>query len=215
MATKSITIAFYAAGILVLAAACRPAPRPDRLPYYCTADFTPQWSEAGNAVTHRIPGFIFLDQTGQQVTEKNMDGHITVVDFFFTACPGICKKLTNHMAQVQQAFRDDPAVLLLSHSVTPERDSVPVLATYATENGVLPDKWRLLTGPRSAIYTIARQSYFADEDMGMQQDSATFLHTENILLIDKQRHIRGVYKGTVQLEIDNLVADIKKLEQEE
>ncbi|MET0392932.1 MAG: SCO family protein, partial [Chitinophagaceae bacterium] len=130
-------------------------------------------------------------------------------------CPGICKKLTSNMTRVQRAFANDTTVLLLSHSVTPERDSVPVLAAYAKDNGIIPGKWRLVTGPRSAIYTIARQSYFADEDMGLQQDSTSFLHTENILLIDKQRHIRGVYKGTVQLEIDNLIADIKKLEQEE
>jgi protein SCO1/2 len=206
---------FYPVLIILFMAACRTSSE-QRLPYYTSADYTPQWLDTKNAAAiHFIPAFSFTDQAGQPVTEKMLDGRITVVDFFFTACPGICRKLTAHLAQVQQAFKDDPDVLLLSHSVTPERDSVPVLAAYAKRNNVINGKWHLVTGDRSAIYTIARQSYFADEDLGMQQDSTTFLHTENILLIDRYRHIRGVYKGTVELEINNLVADIKKLEQEE
>jgi len=187
----------------------------DRLPYYSSASFTPQWLDAGSADTvHRIPDFSFTDQQGRRITQQSIGNKISVVNFFFTSCPGICKRLTGNMSKVQSAFRNDSDVVLLSHSVTPERDSVPVLAMYAAANGVIEDKWHLLTGARTAIYRMARTAYFADEDLGMQQDSTSFLHTENILLIDKKHHIRGVYKGTAPSEIDNLVADIKKLKEE-
>ena len=215
MASSDKRSFLYPVLIILFMAACRASSEKDGLPYYTSADYTPQWLDTRSAAAiHCIPAFSFTDQSWQPVTEKTLDGRITVVDFFFTACPGICRKLTAHLGLVQEAFKDDPEVLLLSHSVTPERDSVPVLAAYAKRNNVLPGKWHLVTGDRNAIYTIARQSYFADEDLGMQQDSTTFLHTENILLIDRHRHIRGVYKGTVELEINNLVADIKKLQQE-
>lgn len=186
------------------------------LPYYLTADFTPQWLSAKDADTiHTIPDFAFTNQEGKIIARKTFDNKITVVDFFFTTCPGICKKLTSSLVKVQQVFKDDNDVLLLSHSVTPEKDSVAVLKKYADENGAINNKWHLVTGKRTEIYNIARTAYFADEDMGWKQDSTTFLHTENILLIDKQHHIRGVYKGTIPKEVDDLIADIKKLQQEE
>ena len=115
---------------------------------------------------------------------------------------------------MQDAFKDDSDGGLLSHSVTPEHDSVPVLYKYAQLNGAITNKWNFVTGEKAAIYTIARTAYFADEDIGLQQDSSSFLHTENILLVDKRHHIRGVYKGTIPAEIDNLIEDIKTLEKE-
>ena len=115
------------------------------------------------------------------------------------------------MGKVQEEFRHNEEVLLLSHSVTPERDSVSKLAAYAKLNGAIPGKWFMVTGNKNEIYHIARNAYFADEDMGWKEDSTTFLHTENILLIDKQHHIRGVYKGTIPIEINNLISDIKIL----
>jgi protein SCO1 len=200
---------------MLLLAGCLSVPpgKQDQLPYYTSADFTPRWLNSKEADTiHQIPGFSFTDQQGETVTQKTFDNKITVVDFFFTSCPGICKKLIKNLSAVQSAFKNDNNVLLLSHSVTPEHDSVAVLHAYAQANGIVASKWRLITGDKNKIYTIARSAYFADEDLGMQQDSTTFLHTENILLIDKQHHIRGVYKGTLPSEIDNLIADIKKLE---
>ncbi|MES2003247.1 MAG: SCO family protein [Bacteroidota bacterium] len=189
------------------------------LPFYSTADFTPQWKgdiTSGDDTVHRIPSFHFIDQNGAIVSEKTFSGKIYVANFFFTSCPGICKRLTNNLALVQTAFQNDPELLLLSHSVTPETDSVPVLAKYAKAYGVLVNKWHMVTGNRDSIYTIARKAYFADEDMGQQKKSSSdFLHTENIVLIDKQRRIRGVYKGTSVRDIDNLIADIKVLKMEQ
>ena len=186
------------------------------LPYYTTPDFTPHFisvNEPDNL--HSIPEFSFIDQYGKAITRKTFDNKITVVDFFFTTCPGICKRLTSSMARVQEAFKEDNKVMLLSHSVTPEKDSVPVLKRYAEEHNAIAGRWAFVTGDKMAIYKIARTAYFADEDMGWQQDSTTFLHTENVLLIDGRHHIRGVYKGTIPSEMDNLITDIKKLEQED
>ena len=205
----------FCLALIVFTAGCDTKKVNDQLPYYNNADFTPQWlSEKAADTIHAIPEFTFTDQNGNTISRKIFDNKITVVDFFFTTCPGICKKLTASLSKVQDVFKDDKDVMLLSHSVTPEKDSVPVLKKYAEENGVIPGKWHLVTGKRNEIYTIARTAYFADEDMGWKQDSTTFLHTENILLVDKQHHLRGVYKGTIPKEVDDLIADIKKLQQE-
>lgn len=189
-----------------------------KLPFYNSADFTPQWiepSSTGYSSIHSIPAFRFTDQNGETITENTVNGKIYVADFFFTACPGICKRLTAHLRMVQDSFRNDNHVLLLSHSVTPESDSVPRLKQYANAFAVTDGKWHLVTGNRDALYRLARESYFADEDMGLKKNSHDFLHTENILLIDQHRRIRGVYKGTVLNDIQNLIADIKILELEE
>lgn len=187
------------------------------LPFYSSADFTPQWISAGDAAyasIHRIAPFSFTDQSGKNITEKKLSGKIYVADFFFTSCPGICKQLTGNLGIVQDAFANDTDVLLLSHSVTPDIDSVPVLQRYAKTFKIKTGKWFLVTGNRDSIYTLARQSYFADEDLGLKKSSNDFLHTENLLLIDKQGRIRGVYKGTSLKDINDLIADIKILEKE-
>ncbi len=188
------------------------------LPFYITANFTPQWIVPNSAVMkslHSIPPFNFTNQDGESVSEKTFAGKIYVADFFFTACPGICKKLTTHLSLVQNAFLQDTMVLFLSHSVTPESDSVPQLKKYAQSFGVISNKWHLVTGNRDAIYNIARNAYFADEDMGEKKNSADFLHTENMLLIDKHRRIRGVYKGTSLKDVNDLISDITILKAEE
>jgi protein SCO1 len=188
------------------------------LPFYNTADFTPHWrgDKDFNADTvHRIAAFSFTNQYGYPVTSDSVKGKIYVADFFFTACAGICPKLATHMKMVQDSFVNDKEVLLLSHSVTPEQDDVPTLKRYAATHGVSNGKWHLLTGDKEAIYTLARKSYFADEDLGMQRNTGDFLHTENMLLIDRQGRIRGLYKGTSPVEMQNLVADIRKLKGEQ
>lgn len=187
------------------------------LPFYTSADFTPRWvtpADTAYAGLHRIPDFQFIDQQGNRVTEKTVAGKIYVAGFFFTACPGICKRLTNHLALVQKTYLADDDVRILSHSVTPEADSVARLRQYAADHGVVIDKWFLLTGNRDSIYSLARNAYFADEDMGNRKNSSDFLHTENLLLIDQHRRIRGVYKGTSLGDVNNLIADIRILKQE-
>ena len=189
-----------------------------KLPFYNHPDFTPQWISPGDTAytsIHTIPSFQFVNQDGVSVTDKTVAGKIYIANFFFTNCPGICKRLTVQIHAVQTAFLHDDNVLILSHSVTPENDSVPRLKEYALDFGVISNKWHLLTGKRTAIYDIARKAYFADEDMGEQKSSNDFLHTENVLLIDRHKRIRGVYKGTSTKEIQDIIGDIKILEKEE
>jgi protein SCO1/2 len=187
-----------------------------KLPFYTTADFTPHWMSDSDSFKniHSIPSFSFIDQNGKTITDKTFDDKIYIADFFFTTCPGICKKLTTNLTTVQKEFANDNNVLILSHSVTPDADSVSRLKEYAKQYGVISNKWYLVTGNKDSIYNIARQSYFADEDMGFQKNANDFLHTENMLLIDKHKRIRGIYKGTSPLEIQDMIKDIKLLQQE-
>ncbi len=143
-----------------------------------------------------------------------MEGKIYVADFFFTICPGICPKMTSNMALLQEAFLDDDNVLLLSHSVMPRRDSVAVLKEYAEDHGIVSNKWHLLTGDREEIYRLGRNFYFVEEDLGLVKESSDFLHTENFVLVDGNRHIRGIYNGLNKTAIDQLIADIRTLEGE-
>lgn len=187
------------------------------LPYFNTALFTPEWIDKDSdkyAYIHKIPTFSFINQNGEEITNKTYEGKIYVADFFFTSCPGICPRLAKNMRTLQEAFKDDDDVLLLSHSVTPEKDSVPVLKEYAIENQVNSKKWNLVTGNKKEIYDIARKAYFADEDFVKTQDESAFIHTENFVLIDKKGRIRGVYNGTLAVETERILRHIKLLKRE-
>ena len=191
--------------------------RVEALPYYNEATFTPRWLSPGDAALdtfHQISPFSLLNQEGEVVTEENFADRIYVVDFFFTICPGICPKMTDNMILLQDEFLEDNEVLLLSHSVTPGRDSVPVLKRYAEDKGIISHKWHLVTGEQQEIYRLGRQDYFVEENLGIDKDLDEFLHTENFVLIDKNRHIRGIYNGLNKIAIDQLIADIKTLKQE-
>jgi protein SCO1 len=200
--------------------ACQSAPKNDSLtqalPYYHTADFTPIWTEnqAQLDTLHRLANFAFRNQNAQPITQDTFRGKVHVANFFFTVCPSLCPKIMANMKKVQDAFKDRSDVLIASYSVTPDRDSVPVLRAYATMRGILDNRWHLLTGDKKAIYTTARKSYFADENVGVQKGENDFLHTENFILVDKNLHIRGVYNGTLELEIEQLIEDIQQLNKE-
>lgn len=187
------------------------------LPFFNSAEFTPEWiSETSSKYNtiHTIPSFEFINQEGKKITNKTYEGKIYVADFFFTSCPGICPRLAKNMGALQEVFKNDEDVLFLSHSVTPEKDSVPVLNMYGKENNVNPVKWNLVTGDKKEIYNIARQGYFADEDFVKTQDEDAFIHTENFVLIDKKGRIRGVYNGTLAVEKDRILRHIKLLKKE-
>lgn len=203
--------------ILGIAACDQKKPQVVKLPYFNTPDFTPTWVEPGTVGyndLHTIPSFSFTDQNGQNITDASVDNKIYVVDFFFTKCQNICSKMTGNMGKVAQAFQHDKNVMLLSHSVTPELDDVTVLHNYASSKNIKNPNWHLLTGDKKQIYDIARKGYFADNAIGYNKGFNEFLHTENFVLVDKHRHIRGVYNGTIDFEVDNLVRHIKLLEKE-
>jgi len=163
---------------------------------------------------HQIRPFKLINQENQLFTERDIEGKICVADFFFTTCPGICLKMTNSMYDIQKEFFNDDEILLLSHSVTPEKDSVPVLKQYAKEKKVDFKRWKLLTGNKNEIYDLGRKYYFVEEDEGVKKGNDVFLHTENFILIDKQRHIRGIYNGLDPYSMQNLISDIKILKAE-
>ena len=191
--------------------------RVETLPFYNEATFTPHWISTNDSALdtfHRISPFNLMNQEGEIITEKGFTDKIYVVDFFFTICPGICPKMTANMMELQDEFLKDKDVLLLSHSVTPERDSVPVLKQYAEDKGILSHKWHLVTGTQQEIYRLGRKDYFVEEDLGLNKEIDEFLHTENFVLIDKNRHIRGIYNGLNKTSINQLITDIKTLKNE-
>lgn len=187
------------------------------LPFYKEATFTPDWLEPGSEDLkdyHKIPDFDLINQLGDTITGASLAGKIYVSDFFFTTCPGICPKMTTNMGLLQKAFLEDEDVMLLSHSVTPEIDNVTMLQNYAEAKDVKAEKWHLLTGDRKTIYDLGRKSYFVEEDQGLDKTEDEFLHTENFVLIDQNRHIRGIYNGLNKTSVNQLIADIKTLKKE-
>lgn len=191
--------------------------RVENLPYYSDESFTPHWLVPNSEEErnfHKIPDFKFVNQLGDTISQKNFNNKIYIADFFFTTCPGICLKMTGNMVKVQEAFKNDPEVLLLSHSVTPSIDSVSILKKYAEKNGIIDTKWYLVTGDKSEIYNLGRNQYFVENDLGVPKDINDFLHTENFLLVDKNKHIRGIYNGLNRASIADLITDIKSLKSE-
>lgn len=192
--------------------ACKEEKKRSALPYYGPAEVTAE----GDSIYHTIPPFSFVNQDGEIVNDKDYNGKIYVADFFFTTCDNICPKMTKQMYRVQEAFRESPNVMLLSHTVDPETDSVQVLAAYAKEMNADTRKWNFVTGGKKELYDIAYSGYFlnvleAPEDAGGEND---FIHSETFVLVDPGKHIRGLYDGTNPAEIDRLIHDIKVLEQE-
>jgi protein SCO1/2 len=162
---------------------------------------------------HKIGPFELLNQNGDTITQADYQGKIYVADFFFTTCPSICPIMTKNMTLLQEEFKNDPDVLLLSHSVTPEIDSVAVLREYADRKGVMDAKWNLVTGDRQQIYDLARKSYLAVKKNKYGGENA-MIHTENFLLIDKEGRLRErSYDGTDVEEIQALIADIYVLKE--
>lgn len=162
---------------------------------------------------HKISSFELVNQNNQTVTNEFYDGKIYIADFFFTTCPGICPIMKDNMIDLQKEFLDDDQVYLLSHTVTPEIDSVSVLKDYSIEKGVLDYKWNMVTGDKKQIYELARKSYLVAEDIETSFEY-DMIHTENFVLIDPERRIRGFYDGTDKESMKQLVKDVYILKQE-
>ena len=192
--------------------------KPDEsLPIYQPADLNPKLVDSSlqaKTKAHRIASFRLINQLGDTITNERFAGKIYVADFFFTTCPSICPAMSANMARIQEAFQGDERVMLLSHSVTPELDSVPVLRDYAERYAADARVWHLTTGDKKHIYELARKSYFAvlDEGDGGAQD---FIHTENFVLVDTRGRLRGFYDGTNAEAVDKCIQDINKLLKEE
>ncbi|MFB3386266.1 SCO family protein [Flavobacterium sp. LAR06] len=186
------------------------------LPIYNPADVNPELVDSTiqyKSKYHTIADFSFVNQNGDTITQKNYEGKIYVADFFFTTCGSICPKMSTNLSEVQKAVLNNPKVMLLSHTVFPEVDSVSVLKAYAVKYGVVDSKWNLVTGDKKEIYTMARKSYLAVK-LGRPDQLYDMVHTENFVLVDQKRRVRGFYDGTNKEEIKRLLEDIDFLSQE-
>jgi len=167
----------------------------------------------GDTVYHTIDTFAFVDQDSVLVTNQTFAGKIYVADFFFTSCRTICPIMKTQMLRVYDSIQNDPDVLLLSHTIDPEYDTVGLLHDYAERLGVKRDRWHFVTGNKDDIYKIAQTSYFATA-MEDKAEPDGFIHSGAFLLIDKQRRIRGKYDGTKEEDVNRLLKDIRTLEHE-
>jgi len=188
-----------------------------QLPVYNPVDVNPRLvDDAVKHVSrdHKISDFHLVNQNGDTISQKNFENKIYVADFFFTRCQTICPIMAINMTQLQDYYKEDTSLKFLSHSVTPVIDSVSVLRAYADKHGAIDGKWEITTGDKRHIYELARKSYFAvlDEGDGGDQD---FIHTEQFVLVDKKKQIRGFYDGTDATEMDRIIKDIEILKLEE
>tara|TARA_B100001059_G_scaffold167896_1_gene167672 strand:+ start:593 stop:1261 length:669 start_codon:yes stop_codon:yes gene_type:complete len=163
---------------------------------------------------HTIADFSLINQNGKTVTQDTYNNKIYIADFFFTTCQTICPIMTDHMVILQNKLKLDPDIMLLSHTVTPEIDSVAQLKKYALNKGVLDSKWNLVTGDKKEIYQLARKSYLAVKSNG-DGGEYDMIHTENFILVDQKKRIRGYYDGTLEEDIESLLNDIDILKKEQ
>ncbi len=188
-----------------------------QLPVYNPVDVNPRLvDDAVKHISrdHKISDFQLVNQNGDTITQANFEDKIYVADFFFTRCQTICPIMAVNMSELQEYYKNDDDLKFLSHSVTPIIDSVSVLREYADKQKAIPGKWEITTGKKAHIYELARKSYFAvlDEGDGGDQD---FIHTEQFVLVDKNKQIRGFYDGTDADEIERIIKDIEVLKSEE
>lgn len=216
MNRKWVFVAFAAIWIVGMIVVYPMLKKQQRLQIFQPKDVNPELVDSDMQRTskaHRIAEFKLVDQTGDTISNDVFDGRIYVADFFFTTCPSICPKMTANLKELSEHYKEDDDIMFLSHSVTPVKDSVPVLAAYGKEHGADPVKWKLVTGPKKHIYELARRSYFAVTTEGDGGD-ADFIHTENFILVDKERKIRGFYDGTSKEDMERLKEDVTILRYE-
>lgn len=188
-----------------------------QLPIFNPADVNPELVDSTVQHVgkyHTIADFSFTNQNGKTITQKDYEGKIYVADFFFTTCQTICPIMTTNMTEVQKAFSKNPKVMILSHTVTPEIDSVQVLKQYALKQNVDDSKWNMVTGDKKDIYYIARKSYLAVKT-GKPEEMYDMVHTENFVLVDTKRRVRGFYDGTKKEDVQRLIEDINWLSENE
>ena len=198
-------IALFSVGLTLYLALASPE---SALPFYSTADLTPSWR--GSA--HRVGEFSLLSQTGSAFTNRDLSGRVHLASFIYTRCSGVCPALVTSLRRVDRELRDG-RFRIVSYSVTPDLDPPPVLAAFGSERGIDPSRWILATGEKSEIFRLARESYFASDDIMSKTlaDPNAFLHTEKLILVDGAGKLRGVYDGTLPSDVDHAIADARVL----
>ena len=208
-------LSYITIAILLMGCSSKKGEEKLELPFYNEETFTAEWIEENDPAydqIHTISDFKFINQEGQTITNETFDGKVYVANFFFTLCPTVCPKMEANLSLIQDEFKGNEQVKILSHTVMPWADSVARLKEYALQNDINPDQWHLVTGKQEDLYRMGRLAYFADEGFGKGvTDLDDFLHTENMVLIDQKRRIRGIYNGTLRLEMRRMMDDIRQL----
>lgn len=213
---KFFAVVLLILSIIIIAVIFQIMKPTESLKIYQPADVAPELVDSTLQYVkkyHTIADFSLTNQNGKTITPDDYKDKIYVADFFFTTCQTICPVMTDHMLKIQERLKADNEVLLLSHTVTPEIDSVAQLKKYALEKGVNDAKWNLVTGDKKEIYNLARKSYLAAKDVPFQEND--LVHTENFVLVDKKKRIRGFYDGTDAESIEKLLKDIEILKAED
>ena len=209
--TIGVILLFSAAAITLFYTILKPT---ETLPIYQPAEVNEKLVDTSIihiSKYHKVSDFKLINQNGEEITQEFYKNKIYVADFFFTTCQDICPIMTKNMHLLQEELKEDNDILFLSHTVIPEIDTVQQLKKYAIENKVDDSKWNLVTGDKKQIYDLARKSYLAVEDA--EYGEFDMIHTENFMLIDKEKQIRGFYDGTNDLEIERLLKEIEVLKQ--
>lgn len=193
---------------------CKPTgPVNDPLPIIGDAEFDTTIVDGKikiDTILHTVSDFSLTDQTGATITQKNLEGKMYVADFFFTTCTGICPVMNNQLQRVYEKYKDYNGLAFVSHTVDPEGDSVPVMAAYAARHGAQAGHWYFLTGDKKQIYDLARNSYLISATTG-DGGAEDFVHSQYFALVDKNKHIRGMYDGTDSIQVNKLIGDIEIL----
>lgn len=199
------TFAIIALALTTFLAFANPA---EGLPFYSSANFLPNWRGA----THRVGGFALLNQQGSAFTDHDLRGRVHLASFIYTRCSAICPALVTSLRRVDRAIIDD-RFRIVSYSVTPDLDPPSVLAAFGSERGINPARWILATGEKSEIFRLARESYFASDEVMSKTlaDPNAFLHTEKLILVDADGKLRGVYDGTFPSDVDHAIEDARRL----
>lgn len=205
--------------LLVHISACEKKTQVEKetLPFYNSAQFDAEWIKANDKAytsIHKIDTFALKNQLGNIINNDSLAGKIYVANFFFSVCPSICPKMMSNLKVLQNTYADNRQVQLVSFSVMPWVDTVEKLKAYGEKRQINPKKWYLLTGSKERIYTLARESFFAEKTLGLQKKGKGFLNTESMLLIDKKGRIRGIYNATQEVDIERVRDDIKVLLEE-
>ena len=191
--------------LIILAVACSQSSKVEKLPYYGNTIY-----EENDTIYHTIQPFVLLDQDSALVSNQTLSNRIYVADFFFTSCPTICPTMKAQMLRVYEKFEGNEEFVILSHTIDPKYDTIPLLKDYAERLGATSNRWKFLWGTQEEIYDLAEGSYMsiADEDAGAP---GGFVHSGAFLLVDKEGRVRGVYDGTAAEQVDILIKDIDKL----
>lgn len=215
---KMYRIAYLILGSLLFFSCNEPKTNLFSLPYYNEPSFTPIFKNGStNSIknlTHKIGNFSFLNQDSVSINQDVFNEKIHIANFIFTSCGSICPTMTKNLKIVSDSLSSEKDLVLLSYSVTPWIDKPYILKQYKEKNEINNKNWHFLTGNKADIYKLARQSYFAEEDIGFSKDSTEFLHTEHFILVDQTKRIRGIYNGTLSLDMHQLIADYEILKKE-